>query len=250
MERKLVVTGTSTGIGHAIALRAARAGWSVLATARDPAAAHTQRAAAALAEAGCAVAKLDLRDEGTIAGFAAQADAWCEGRLDALVNNAGTALPGAVEELSIAEVRDQFEVNVFGHVVVTQRLLPALRRAAGRVVFVSSDRAREPVPLYGAYSASKAALEGFAGALAAEVEGFGVMVSVLELGSYRSAIREPIRERLERVPPGSPYATATRASLDRLGSPPLGDPAEVAAATLQLLDASEPPARAEVGPQR
>ena len=67
---------------------------------------------------------------------------------------------------------------------------------------MSSDRARVPIPLYGAYSASKAALEGFAGALAAEVEGFGVMVSVLELGSYRSAIREPIRERLERSGPG------------------------------------------------
>ena len=67
---------------------------------------------------------------------------------------------------------------------------------------MSSDRARVPVPLYGAYCASKAALEGFAGALAEEVEGFGVMVSVLELGSYRSAIREPIRERLEQVRPG------------------------------------------------
>jgi len=250
MQRKLVVTGTSTGIGHAIALRAARDGWSVLATARDPAAVRTRPAAAELADAGCAVAKLDLRDEDEITEFAAEAEGWCEGRLDALVNNAGTALPGAVEELSIADVRDQFEVNVFGHVAVTQRLLPALRLAAGRVVFVSSDRARVPVPLYGAYSASKAALEGFAGALAAEVEGFGVMVSVLELGSYRSAIREPIRERLERAAPDSPYATATRTSLRRLGSPPLGDPAEVAAATLELLDANEPPARAAVGPRR
>jgi NAD(P)-dependent dehydrogenase (short-subunit alcohol dehydrogenase family) len=249
MERKLVVTGTSTGIGHAIALRAARDGWSVLATARDPAAGHTGPAAAELAAAGCTVTRLDLRDEDTIAEFAATAEAWCEGRLDALVNNAGTALPGAVEELSIAEIREQFEVNVFGHVAVTQRLLPALRRAAGRVVFVSSDRARVPIPLYGAYCGSKAALEGFAGALAAEVEGFGVMVSVLELGSYRSAIRGPIRERLEQVAPDSPYANATRGSLGRLGSPPLGDPAEVAAATLDLLEASKPPARAEVGPK-
>ena len=249
MQRKLVVTGTSTGIGHAIALRAARDGWSVLATVRNPAATHTRTAAAELAAAGCTVATLDLRDEGSIAEFAGEAEAWCEGRLDALVNNAGTALPGAVEELSLADVRDQFEVNVFGHVAVTQRLLPALRSAAGRVVFVSSDRARVPVPLYGAYSASKAALEGFAGALAAEVEGLGVMVSVLELGSYRSAIREPIRERLEGLDPDSPYASAASTSLGRLGSPPLGDPAEVAAATLELLDASEPPARAAVGPQ-
>jgi len=249
MQRKLVVTGTSTGIGHAIAMRAARDGWSVLATARNPAATHTRPAADELAAAGCTVARLDLRDEDSTAEFAAEAKAWCEGRLDALVNNAGTALPGAVEELSLADVRDQFEVNVFGHVAVTQCLLPAIRSAAGRVVFVSSDRARVPAPLYGAYSASKAALEGFAGALAAEVEGFGVMVSVLELGSYRSAIREPIRERLESIAPESPYATATRASLERLGSPPLGDPADAAAATLDLLDASDPPVRAAVGPE-
>lgn len=248
MERKLVVTGTSTGIGHAIALRASREGWQVLATVRDPTAPHTRNAADALTGAGCRLAQLDLRDEGSVAEFAAEAEAWCGGRLDALVNNAGVALPGAVEDLSMAEVRDQFEVNVFGHVAVTQGLLPSLRSAGGRIIFVSSDRARRPVPLYGAYSASKAALEGFAAALAAEVEGVGVAVCVLELGSYRSAIREPIRARLEGVSSGSPYAATARDHLERLGSPPLGDPGEVAAAALELLDSSGPPARAEVRP--
>jgi NAD(P)-dependent dehydrogenase (short-subunit alcohol dehydrogenase family) len=242
-----VVTGTSTGIGHAIASRAGREGWRVLATVRDPSASHSRRASASLQDRGCVVTGLDLRDERSVAEFAAEADAWCDGRLDSLVNNAGSALPGAVEDLDMAAVRDQFEVNVFGHVTLTQRLLPALRAARGRVLFVSSQRARVSAPLYGAYGASKRALEGFADALGAEVEPFGVGVSVLELGSYESAIRDQIRPRLEEVDPESQYAAATRASLERLGAPPLGDPDEVAEAALELLDADHPPARAVVG---
>jgi NAD(P)-dependent dehydrogenase (short-subunit alcohol dehydrogenase family) len=247
MRRTIVITGTSTGIGHAIALRAGREGWRVLATVRDPSASHSRRAAAALEDSGCAVIALDLRDEGSIAEFAAGAEAWCGGSLNSLVNNAGSALPGAVEDLQMADVRDQFQVNVFGHVTVTQRLLPALRAAHGRVLFVSSDRARVAVPLYGAYGASKRALEGFADALGAEVEPLGVRVTVLELGSYESAIRDQIRPRLEEVDAESPYAPATRASLERLGTPPLGDPDEVAEAALDLLESDHPPARAVVG---
>jgi NAD(P)-dependent dehydrogenase (short-subunit alcohol dehydrogenase family) len=248
MKRTIVVTGTSTGIGYATALRAARAGWRVLATVRDPHASHTRSASAALEESGCAVVSLDLRDERSLTELAAEAEAWCGGRLDALVNNAGSALPGAVEELEMAAVRDQFEVNVFGHVAVTQRLLPALRTARGRVLFISSNRTRVPVPLYGAYVASKCALEGFAAALGAEVEPLGVAVSVLELGSFESAIRETIRPGLEEIGPSSPYAAAARTSLARLGAPPLGDPDEVARTILELLEADHPPARAILEP--
>jgi NAD(P)-dependent dehydrogenase (short-subunit alcohol dehydrogenase family) len=244
----MVVTGTSTGIGHAIALSAARAGWGVLATVRDPSARHSRIALRSLTECGCVVAGLDLRDERSIATFADEARAWCGGKLDALVNNAGTALAGPVEELDLAAVREHFEVNVFGHVDVTQRLLGALRAAHGRVVMISSERARVPVPLYGAYVASKRALEGFAAALKAEVEPLGVEVCVLELASYESAIRETIRPRLEQVGPGSLYEAAARASLARLGSPPLGDPHEVGRTVLDLLDARHAPARAILEP--
>jgi NAD(P)-dependent dehydrogenase (short-subunit alcohol dehydrogenase family) len=248
MKRTIVVTGTSTGIGHATALRAGREGWRVLATVRDPSASHSRRASAGLIESGCVVTSLDLRDERSVTEFADGARAWCGGQLDALVNNAGSALPGAVEELELAAVREQFEVNVFGHVAVTQRLLPALRAARGRVLFISSNRARVPVSLYGAYVASKRALEGFALALGTEVEPLGVAVSVLELGSYESAIRETIRPRLEEIGPTSPYAAAARDSLERLGTPPLGDPDEVARTVLDLLHAESPPARAILEP--
>jgi NAD(P)-dependent dehydrogenase (short-subunit alcohol dehydrogenase family) len=175
----MVVTGTSTGIGRAIALSAARADWRVLATVRDPSAGHSRIASGSLMECGCVVAGLDLRDGRSIATFAAGAEAWCGGKLDALVNNAGTALAGPVEELDMAAVREHFEVNVFGHVDITQRLLPALRAAHGRVLIISSERARVPVPLYGAYVASKRALEGFAAALEAEVEPLGVRATTV-----------------------------------------------------------------------
>lgn len=192
---------------------------------------------------------LDLRDDASVANFAVETEAWCGGRLNALINNAGTALPGAVEDLSIAEVRELFEVNTFGHVAVTQRLLPAVRAARGRVVFVSSDRARVPTPLYGAYAASKRAIEGFAAALGMEVESQGVSVCVLELGSFQSAIREPIRERLEHVGPDSRYAELAELARSSLGSPPLGDPSEVAEAALALLDSEDPPGVVGVRPK-
>jgi NAD(P)-dependent dehydrogenase (short-subunit alcohol dehydrogenase family) len=250
MKRTIVVTGASTGIGYATALRAGREGWRVLATARDPGADHTRTASAALIECGCAVTALELRDRRSIDEFAVGAEAWCGGRLDALVNNAGSALPGAVEELEMAAVRDQFEVNVFGQLAVTQRLLPCLRAARGRVLFMSSERARVPVALYGAYVASKRALEGFAASLGAELEPLGVAVCVLELGSYESAIRETIRPRLEEIGPDSPYAAAAGASLERLGAPPLGDPDEVARSVLDVLEAEHPPARVILEPAR
>jgi NAD(P)-dependent dehydrogenase (short-subunit alcohol dehydrogenase family) len=227
---KLVVTGCSSGIGRAVALKARAAGWDVLASVRE--ADHAN----ALEQQGCATASLELRDAASIERFAVEVTQWCEERLDALVNSAGVAFPGPVEELRMDHVREQFEVNVFGHVDLTQRLLPSVRAARGRIVFISSDRASAPVPLYGAYVASKRALNGFADVLASEVEALGVGVSVLELGAYDSNIRTAIRKRLdEHDRAGSPYAALVTHMKARLGQPPLGDPEDAAAAVLALL---------------
>lgn len=215
---KMIVTGGSSGIGQAVAMRARAEGWGVLAPLR---------------------AELELRDDDVIREFAVRAHEWCGGRLDALINNAGTALAGAVEELRIEDVREQFEVNVFGQIQLTQRLLPALREARGHVVFISSDRASRPVPLYGAYAASKRAVSGFAGALALEVEPHGVAVSVLELGAYESNIRTAIRARFDETERrGTRYPELLREMKSRLGQPPLGDPADAAAMILALLKQS------------
>jgi NAD(P)-dependent dehydrogenase (short-subunit alcohol dehydrogenase family) len=212
----MIVTGASSGIGNAVAASARAQGWDVLAPAR---------------------AELELRDSASIDAFTERAREWSGGQLDALINNAGIALAGAVEELAMDDIREQFEVNVFGHVQLTQQLLPALREARGHIVFISSDRVRSPVPLYGAYVASKRALSGFADALALEVAADGVKVSVLELGAYESNIRTAIRERFGEIERnGTRYPELLREMQTRLGSPPLGDPADAAAAVLALLE--------------
>lgn len=236
VARKLVVTGASSGVGRAVALCSAQAGWNVLATVRKEA----QRQQ--LEAAGCDTAILELRDVDSIESFAKQAASWCQGKLEALVNNAGVALPGPVEELHLEDVREQFEVNVFGHIHVSQRLLPALREAHGRIIFVSSDRAQLSIPIYGAYVASKRALSGFAEALAAEVRSFSVAVTILELGSFESNIRTEIRARLESAEHnGSLYAELVRAAESNLGKPPMGTPDEAASAVLDLLQCEHPP---------
>lgn len=234
--RKLVVTGASSGIGRAVALRAAKEGWKVLATVRS----NAQRQQ--LEEEDCDTAILELRDGNSIESFAKVANDWCEGRLDALVNNAGFSLPGAVEELSMTDVREQFEVNVFGHIQATQRLLPALREASGRIVFISSEWVHSSVPLYAAYIASKRALNAFAESLAAEVQSSSVAVTILELGPFETNARAGIRARLEEAQrESSSYGELLSEALLKLGKPPIGSADEAARAVLTLLQDETPP---------
>jgi NAD(P)-dependent dehydrogenase (short-subunit alcohol dehydrogenase family) len=236
MTRNLIVTGASSGIGQALAILAIHEGWDVLATVR------TDRDRAALEQLDCRTGILDLRDDASIAGFAELAKEWCGGRLDALVNNAGVAFPGAVEDLDPGDIREQFAVNVFGQIRLTQRLLPALRQAQGRLLFVSSDRAQAAVPGYGAYVASKRALEGFAETLAAEMQPFGVGVTILELGSFESAIRGAIAARLAAAARATThYGELIRELTAKLGSPPLHPPEEAARVALDLLAVAAPP---------
>lgn len=192
--RFLVVTGASTGFGAVTARSAVRAGWRVLATTRNP------EAAAALREAGCETATLDLRDGGSIDSAAETIRDWCGGRLDALINNAGTVVPAPVELCDLDEVRSLFETNVFGHIHLTQRLLPALRQARGRVIMVSSEGAVLGTPLLGAYAASKRALEAFAEVLALELDESGVGVHVVAPGPYDTGIWARMSEGRRRNP--------------------------------------------------
>jgi NAD(P)-dependent dehydrogenase (short-subunit alcohol dehydrogenase family) len=241
--RRLIVTGASSGVGHATAAMARGRGWEVLASLRDDA------DRPGLEGLGCHPARLDLRDEKSIAAFATGASAWCGGRLDALVNNAGTALAGPVEELDLVDIREQFAINTFGQIGLTQALLPALREAGGWIVFVSSDRATGAVPGYGAYIASKRALEGFAEVLAAEVARFGIGVTIVELGSFESKIRGPIAARLaECARTTAHYGALIEELAAVLGSPPLFAPELAAEAILDLLEMAAPPLTAVFPP--
>jgi NAD(P)-dependent dehydrogenase (short-subunit alcohol dehydrogenase family) len=172
----VLITGASRGIGRAAALALDRAGHEVIAGVRDEEAAGRL---AAEASGRLRTVRLDVTDAN---GIRAAVDA-VGGRLDALVNNAGVVVGGIVEALDLEDLRHQFEVNVVGQVAVTQALLPALRAAGGRVVFMSSVSGRVSAPVMTPYTASKFAIEAIADGLRVEVRPWGIRVILVEPGS-------------------------------------------------------------------
>lgn len=176
----VLITGCSTGIGRATALRLVRSGCTVWATARNV------DSLAELADAGCTVRALDVTDERSAAAVVDEIDETF-GSVGALVNNAGYGEYGPVEAVRIDHWRRQFETNVFGTVRMTQLVLPGMRRAGwGRIVNVSSMGGRATLPGGGAYHASKYAVEAMSDALRFEVRGFGIRVSLIEPGPVAS----------------------------------------------------------------
>ena len=171
----VLITGASRGIGRASALALDSAGHDVIAGVRDE---EAGRRLAAEASDRLRTVRLDVTDAESV-----QAAAEVVGeRLDALVNNAGIAVGGLVEAVDVGELRDQLEVNVVGQVAVTQALLPALRAASGRVVFISSISGRVSAPAMTPYTASKFALEAIADGLRVELRPWGIRVVLVEPG--------------------------------------------------------------------
>ena len=201
-----LITGASTGIGRATALRLLGAGWTVLAGVRGSAAGESLVAAAG-ASAGARMLPLSLEvtDPAQVAAAGEQvaaqvaAGASARGGLDALVNNAGIGVGGPLELVSAEDLRRQFDVNVFAQIAVMQELLPALRRARGRIVFVSSVGGRVATAFSAPYAASKHAIEAFADALRVELHSSGVQVALVEPGSVATPIWDKGRADAERV---------------------------------------------------
>jgi NAD(P)-dependent dehydrogenase (short-subunit alcohol dehydrogenase family) len=169
----VLITGAARGIGRATSLRLAAAGWDVYAGVR--------RADDGVALVGQApdrvqAVNLDITSPADLDAL----DGVLPGTLDAVVNNAGIAVGGPIEGLSLDELRRQFEVNVVGQVAVTQAVLPRLRESRGRVVFISSLSGRVSTPMTGAYNGSKFAIEGIADALRMELRPWGIRVSLVE----------------------------------------------------------------------
>jgi len=196
-----LITGASSGIGRASALRLSRAGWKVLAGVRGE---QVGEELAAEAPGGrIEPLRLDVTSDEQIAAARALVDDGGSGRLDALVNNAGVGAGGPLEILSTDELRSQFEVNVFGPVALTRALLPALRRARGRIVFISSIGGKVVLPYTAPYGASKHAIEAIADSLRIELAGSHVQVALVEPGSVSTPIWDKSREEAERlqIPP-------------------------------------------------
>jgi len=195
--RTVLITGCSSGIGHATALRLARGGWTVYATARR------LESIADLASSGCRLLELDVTDDASMRAALVEID----GPLYGLVNNAGYSLSGAVEGVDLDEARRQFETNVFGLVRLTQLVLPGMReRGAGRIVNIGSMGGRFTFPGGGWYHASKHALEALSDALRFEVQGFGVDVVLLQPGLIRTGFADTVVGGIAERADDGPYA--------------------------------------------
>jgi len=185
MTRTVLITGCSSGIGRCLALGLRARGYDVIATARRP------TDVAALAADGSFALPLDLASSDSIAAAVAAVRARTGDRLYALINNGAYGQPGAVEDLSRAALRAQFETNVFGTHELTARLLPLFRAAgAGRIIQISSLLGLVSLAYRGAYNASKHALEALSDTLRLELRGSGIHVVLIEPGPIKTRFRD------------------------------------------------------------
>ena len=187
VDKVAVVTGASTGIGRATARLLKSRGWRVFPTARSRTDLDLLRGE------GFQPVELDLADSDSVEYAAKEVLELSQGVIGAVVNNAGYGQPGALEDLSRAAVRKQFETNVIGTLDFTNRFIPVLRaQKSGRIVLVSSVVGRVVVPFLGAYSASKFALEALGDGLRMELGPAGISVSLVEPGPIKTCFRKRV----------------------------------------------------------
>ncbi|WP_053204174.1 SDR family NAD(P)-dependent oxidoreductase [Jiangella muralis] len=249
MSKVWFVTGSSRGLGREFVEAALSRGDKVAATARNSATLKDLVAAH-----GDAVLPLDLDVTDRVAVFAGvRRAAEHFGRLDVVVNNAGYALVGAVEELAEQQLRNVLETNLFGALRVVQAALPYLRaQGSGHVIQISSMAGLFSAPLGGGYHASKWALEGLIDSLAQEVGPFGIKVTVVAPGGFATRRGgekpDPLTDgdQAERNPIYDGIRERIAAFVDKS---PGGDPAAAARALLTIVDAENPPLRVFFGPQ-
>ena len=242
-EKVWFITGTSRGFGREWSIAALERGDKVAATARDVSTLDDL-----VEKYGDAILPIELDVTDRDADFAAVARAAEKfGRLDIVINNAGYGQFGMIEELSEAEVRDQFETNVFGAIWITQAALPFLRKqGGGHIIQVSSIGGISAFPNIGIYNGSKWALEGFSQALAQEVADFGIHVTMVEPGGFSTDWGGASAKHAEANPAYDDFRVkAAEYRKTRMASP--GDPNASAAAILEVVDAAEPPLRVFFG---
>jgi NAD(P)-dependent dehydrogenase (short-subunit alcohol dehydrogenase family) len=243
----VLVTGASTGIGEATVLHLKTLGFEAVGAVRK------DEDAERLEGRGVRTVRIDVTDAGQIA---AAREELGEIALAGLVNNAGIAVAAPLEFLPMDRLRQQLEINLIGQMAVTQAFLPALRRAHGRIVNVSSIGGRVALPLVGAYNASKFGLEGLSDALRRELRGQGVDVILIEPGGVKTPIwkkgEELADEMLADVPPEAErlygrLIEAVRAGTQRIAREAGSEPREVAEVIGTALTASRPRTRYLVG---
>ncbi len=201
MSQIILITGCSTGIGRDLAQRLTGSGYTVVATARRADVLDRLPAAMKLS--------LDVtQPESVQRAVRCVIDQF--GRIDVLVNNAGYALRGAVEEVPVAQAQQMFDANVFGVMRMVQAIVPSMRRQkAGRIINISSVARKLVTPANGTYSATKFALEALSDALRLELAPFGIQVVVIEPGSIKTQFHATVMANAREIfsDPGTPYRT-------------------------------------------
>jgi NADP-dependent 3-hydroxy acid dehydrogenase YdfG len=253
-SKAVLITGCSSGIGHATAQRLNGDGWTVYATARRP------ESIADLAAQGCKTLALDVSDEQSMSAAVAQVTE-AEGAVGVLINNAGYSQSGAVETVALDAVRSQFETNVFGLVRMCQLVLPGMRgQRWGKIVNIGSMGGRLVFPGGGIYHATKYAVEALSDALRFEVRGFGVDVILIEPGLITTAFGEVASGSVSQGEQGDGEGEGAYADFNRhvakataeVYEGPLvklgGGPEKVATAIAGALTAKRPKARYPVTP--
>lgn len=236
-NHRWLITGCSSGLGHALASHLVREGAQVLATARDVSGLdfpHVQR--------------LDVRDPDQCeAAVKAAADRF--GGIDVLVNNAGYGQFGVVEEVSDAELAAQMDTNLYGPWRLTRLVLPLWRaQGGGHAVFVSSLSGSMPFPGIAAYTASKFALEGMAESLAQETAHLGVKVTILQLGGFATAYGKKAADPAVRIPAYAPVVDDMLAMFRGLEqNPDVSRPSLFGETVARLAAMPEPPLRLAFG---
>ncbi|MDB4956661.1 MAG: 3-oxoacyl-[acyl-carrier protein] reductase [Myxococcales bacterium] len=243
-SKLVLVTGATAGIGRMTAIHLAKQGHRVIATGRKPA----ELAKVKLEAAGLSLETvlLDVTSQASIAAAVAEVDRISKGRgLDVLVNNAGFGILGPTSEITDADMRRQYETNVFGLMNVTRAFLPKMReRRAGRIINVSSVGGRITLPYFGVYNSTKYAVESLSDALRYELRPFGIDVALIEPGVIRTNFEATAVSGLEQFA-STPYALAMRKyenmskTADRFASNPI----VIARAIARAVNAGRPSAR-------
>ena len=245
MSKTFLITGVSSGLGRAFAQEALAAGHRVVGTVRKP---DQITEFEALAPGSATGALLDVTDDAAVTALVDSVEQDI-GPIDVLISNAGYGLEGTVEESGMDDLRRQFDVNVFGGVAVIKAVLPFMRRRrSGHIFTVSSMAGLTALPGVAFYGASKFAMEGIAASLAQEVAGFGIHVTSLALGSFRTdwAGRSMIRAP-RTIPDYDALFEPIRAGRQAKSGNQAGDPARAAKALLRVLDADNPPVHLVLG---
>src|SRR5919205_1568788 len=205
-EKVAVVTGTSTGIGYETSLILARNGFLTYATMRNLNKSENIKLIATKEKLPIHVKQLDVTDDASVKN-AIQTILSETGRIDVLVNNAGYVLSGAFEDLSMDEIKAQYETNFFGLIRVTQAVLPIMRKQkSGIIVNISSGAGRFGFPGGSAYVSTKFAVEGLSESISYELEPFGIKVAIVEPGVIRTSFGSGLVVAKKSQDPNSPYS--------------------------------------------